>query len=257
MLRQAQGATSFLVVILSLLAASAAAGTSASRATVDLDIGLARADLSKQAVRVGVPFEVVILAGNTGPVAAHAGVVLTVPSGMRVAGAGSAGCPLGTGALDCGDGEIPAGADGDVGRLSLVADAPGSYTVKAAFVRLDVDDPNLANNSASLTITAVAAASALKASGFALAPARPKAGTMFRASIALVDATGVRVVPSSVACSGRVGRAAVPAKPSVAGGRAVCTFAPPAGARGKALSGSIRATAKGVSVTYVFAVRLS
>jgi hypothetical protein len=250
-------ALSLMVVLTSgLVAAAALAATSTSRATTDLDIGLARVNLSQQAVNVGVPFEVKILAGNSGAVDAHAGVVLTVPPGLRVAAGSSAGCPIGRGRLDCGDGVIPAGADGDLGSVGLVADASGSHTLQAEFVRLDVDDANLSNNSASLAITAVAAAPSLKASGFALAPARPKAGTKFRASMALLDANGIRVVPSSVTCSARVGGAAVPAKPSVGAGRATCTFSPAKGAKGKTLRGSIVATAKGVHVSKAFSVLL-
>jgi hypothetical protein len=236
--------------------ACALAGAASASGTADLDIGLQRLDLSHAPVQVGAPFPVRVLVGNSGTIAAHAGVVLTVPVGLRVIARGSLGCPLGSGGLDCGDGEIPAGADGALGTAPVVADAPGSYTLKVEFVRLDVDDPDLADNTATLAITAVAAAPKLAVSGFALTPAAPKAGRPFRASFTVVDAGGARVAPALVACSARVGGTVVRARGSLAVGRASCTFLPPASARGKVLRGSIGATAQGSRVTRAFTVRL-
>jgi uncharacterized protein DUF11 len=244
-----------LPVMLLLMAMLAASGAGASRVQAAGDVGVSLIhNLEQQSATVGAPFSVRVQVGNTGPGDARAGFFVTVPAGIEIVG-GTLGCPSGTGTVDCGDEDVPAGSDGDIGTVSLVANAAGSYTIGAALQRLTVSDPNPANNAASLTVTVAPRTVVLRATSLAV-PARPKAGRPLRASFVLVE-NGAPTRPGSVSCRGRVAGKTVPAKGTVAGNRAVCTFIPPAKARGGILRGTITAAAGGKRVAKTFSVRLA
>ena len=192
--------------------------------------------------------------GNAGPDPTSARLLLDLPNGLTATSPNPIGCPVGQGTLDCGRQDLAAGEEGD--QFSrLRADRPGSYTVVVRATELTTSDPNPANNTASLTISVQAPKPTVR--GFAISPAKPRAGTPLRVSYAITEqVTGQALVPSAVRCSATARAAKVAGRGSARGARATCTFLPRSSARGKTMHGRVTATVAGTEVEKAFAVRL-
>jgi hypothetical protein len=242
-----------VLVFSSAVAEGMPARSGAGSADVDVSIALSPGTPSPV---VGVPFAIIFGFGNGGPDATSARPLIDLPEGLRAVSENRLGCPTGTGTLDCGVRDLPAGDEND-GVSGLVATQPGHYTIVARVTDLTATDPNPANNTASVTIDVGSAPLQLAVSGFAVSPAKPRAGAPLKASFAVINrVTGARVAPSAVRCAAVVGRVTARARGSVVKGRAICTFFPPRSAKGKIVRGKITATAERKRVTKAFAVRL-
>ena len=92
---------------------------------------------------------------------------------------------------------------------NVVADAPGSYTVKAQIVESSTSDPDAADNSTTVTVVVTQPPppppppppAKATASGVKLSPAKPKAGSLVSATVR-VTAGGTPIRPTGVACTG-------------------------------------------------------
>ena len=245
-------------VVLSVSASATASRTISARS----DAGSADVDVSikllpdNPAPVAGVPFGVDIGIGNSGPDSTSTHLLVDLPGGLTATVANRLGCPTGTGTLDCGLLDL-AVEDSFDGESRLLAAQPGSYTIVVRTSDLRATDPNLANNSASLTVTVGAVSLNPVIRSFAIAPRKPKAGIAVKVSFAVADAvTGGALPPAGVRCSAVAAALKVPGRGKVAAGRATCTFHPPRNATGKTLRGNISATAEGKRLKRSFAVRL-
>jgi hypothetical protein len=90
-----------------------------------------------------------------------------------------------------------------------------------------------------------------------MSPRRPHAGRLFSVRAVVVDATGARVSSGRVTCRAAVSRKVLHARSrGFARSQAFCLWRLPARTHGRRLSGSIRITAEGVSVTGRFSARI-
>jgi hypothetical protein len=153
----------------------------------------------------------------------------------------------------------------------IVADQPGSYVLRAAIVEASEKDPDLSNNTVSVTVVVTGASSgggggssgsggtgdtaAAKASAVTLSPARPRAGSTVVASVR-VTRGGSAVRPTGVTCTGSIGKTKVKGGARAASGVASCLFKTPKTAKGKALAGSVSFRAGGSAFTKRFATTL-
>ena len=238
-----------LAIGLAVCGSTALAGATAS---ADVDVSVRKAP--GPAAVAGISFPVDVGIGNAGPDSVSAHLFLELPSGLAATSPNPIGCPVGQGTLDCGRQDLAAGEDSD--QFSrLRADRPGSYTVVVRATELTATDPNPANNTASLIIAVQAPRPTAK--GFAISPAKPRAGAPLKVSYAITEqATGQALVPSAVRCSATLGAAKVGGRGSVRGARATCTFRPPSSARGKTMRGRVTATVAGTKLVKAFAVKL-
>ena len=144
---------------------------------------------------------------------------------------------------------------------NVVADAPGSYTVKAQIVESSTSDPNAADNSTTVTVVvtqppppppppAKATASAVK-----LSPAKPKAGSLVSATVR-VTAGGQPVKPTGLSCTGVLAGAKIKGTPKAASGTASCRYRTSKSAKGKTLRGKMSFSARGTKFTKSFAAKL-
>jgi hypothetical protein len=230
-------------------------GASAKRAaTADLEVSFITVGDPAQRT-AGAPFSVRIGIGNNGPDSSHVRLRLLLPAGIRLVEGAPLGC-TGTSDLSCEAVDAPSGYNVD-GRVTVVADAPGSYTFVARLVELTATDSNPANNEASLTVKVVRGrtpvARTLVASSVALKPARPRAGSPFTVSLGITDGTSGRgVVPAGARCSASLGRA----RARVVSRRAACTVTTPARAAGKTLRGVLTAIVGDRRLSKRFSIRL-
>lgn len=233
-----------LAVCAGVLVAGAPAATTAS-ADADISIG----NLQPPDPVAGRSFSIRILVGNSGPDSTHYRLFVDLPEGLTFLN--GLDC-TGTRSLVCADGDAPPAFDGS-GTIGLSAAAPGTYTIGAHLGELSAADPNVANNQASITVTVAAAAHALAAARVRVVPARPRAGSRFAVSFAVLDRTAGHVVaPTSAACTAKPGHA----RARVARGRAVCVVTTGASARGRTVHGALAARAALGRATRRFAVRL-
>lgn len=198
----------------------------------------------------GQPFQLTIEITNSGPDPSHFRVQIHVPAGVHyVSGQGCTG----TGAdLTCDDGTAPSGFDGS-GGITFATDKPGDYTFGAQLAELTATDPNPANNQASVSITVGAGEQALTAGKVNVAPAKPRAGVKFVASVRVTDKnSGTGVAPTGARCTASPGRA----RARVAGERAVCTVTTPRAARGRVVRGTLTAIIGDRRLSKRFSVRL-
>jgi hypothetical protein len=143
----------------------------------------------------------------------------------------------------------------------VVAAQPGTYTLRAEIVSSSTSDPDVSNNTATLTVVVTEATggtgsgAAVSASRVSLSPAKPSAGSAVSASVR-VRAGGVAVRPTSVKCAGTVGGARLAGTPRAAIGRATCVYRPPRSAKGKTLRGTIAFRAGTTNVTRRFSIKL-
>jgi hypothetical protein len=228
-------------------------GASAKRAaTVDLEVSfITVGDPAQRTAKA--PFSVRIGIGNNGPDTSHVRLRLLLPAGIRLVEGAPLGC-TGTSDLSCEALDAPSGYNVD-GRVTVVADAPGSYTFVARLVELSATDSNPANNEASLTVNVVQPqrARTLVATSVALKPAKPRAGSPFTVSLRVIDGTAGRgVVPAAARCSASPGRA----RARVLGGRATCTVTTSAQAAGKTVRGVLTAIVGERRLSKRFSIRL-
>ena len=115
---------------------------------------------------------------------------------------------------------------------NVVADAPGSYTVKAQIVESSTSDPDAADNSTTVTVVVTQPPpppppppppAKATASGVKLSPAKPKAGSLVSATVR-VTAGGTPIRPTGVACTGSLAGAKVKGTPKAASGTASCRY---------------------------------
>lgn len=255
--RQSVRAVSALVALALVFAVSAASATPtttvAASASADIDVSLAIAPGTPPPV-AGRSFSMNLGMGNAGPDAASARLLVVLPENLAATTPNPLGCPAGAGTLDCGRVDV-APLDTTDAFFSILARAPGTYTVVAQATDLDVADPTPANNSVSVSITVRAPSPVV--TGFARSPARPRAGAGVTVSFAVIALeTQARVTPSAVRCTASAAGANVRGRGSVRAGRATCIFSPPTSAKGSILRGKISATAAGKQLTRAFAVKL-
>jgi hypothetical protein len=146
---------------------------------------------------------------------------------------------------------------------NVVADAPGSYTLKAQIVESSTSDPDAADNSTTVTVVvtqppppppppppAKATASAVK-----LSPAKPKAGSLVSATVR-VTAGGTPIRPTGLSCTGVLAGAKIKGTPKAASGTASCRYRTPKSAKRKTLRGKMSFSARGTKFTKSFAAKL-
>lgn len=232
-------------------AAAVVSGASAkSGATSDFDVNFITLGDPSQRL-AGVPFSLRIGVGNSGPDNSHYRLRLLLPAGVRLVNPGDLGC-TGTSDLSCQAEDAPAGYTSD-GRVTVSADAPGSYTFVARVTELTASDANPANNEASLTVTVAARAAVLAAGALAVKPTKPSAGSRFTVSFRVVDRTTAQAVAATAArCRANRGRT----RASVVAGRATCTITTPPQARGQAVRGVLTAIIGDRRVSKSFSIRL-
>jgi hypothetical protein len=159
--------------------------------------------------------------------------------------------------------EAPFGGSVGLGFFwDVVAERPGFYEITATVEPTDAD-PNPANNASTFRFEVVApttggaggGVAALKASKVTLAPARPRAGSSFTATVR-VSVAGSPVRPTHVACAATAAGAKLRAVPRARLGRATCSYRSPAVAKGKTVRGKIAFLAKGSRITRRFVADL-
>ena len=134
----------------------------------------------------------------------------------------------------------------------IVAAAPGRYVLRAAILDSSPTDAVPANNASSVTVVVLPVVSA---GSVALAPARPRAGARFAATVR-VSASGNPAAPSGVRCRATLAGAQLRGSGKAASGAAVCTFRTSQSARGKLVRGSVSFSAAGTSFVRRFSTRL-
>lgn len=120
------------------------------------DVALVLGPPGSQQLYAGQPFFFQAGVGNSGPApATNATAVLRIPAGVSVAS--SASCvPDGAGSCTLGPVDLPA-PGGVLGLLEMLASAPGTYTISGT-ASADQPDPDLTNNTGSVTFTVAPAA---------------------------------------------------------------------------------------------------
>lgn len=147
---------------------------------------------------------------------------------------------------------------------NVVADAPGSYTLKAQIVESSTSDPDPADNSTTVTVVVTqpppppprppplvkTTASAVK-----LLPVKPKAGALVSATVR-VTAGGEPVKPTGLSCTGALAGTKIKGTPKTASGTASCRYRTPKSAKGKTLRGTVSFSARGTKFKKSFAAKL-
>lgn len=147
----------------------------------------------------------------------------------------------------------------------VVADAAGSYTLKAQIVESSTSDPDTSNNATTVTVVVKESAggggggggsvASVSASPVKLSPTKPKAGSTLVASVRVTKG-GSAVKPTGVVCAASVGGAKVKGGPKSSSGVASCLFKTPKSGKGKTMLGSVSFTAGGQSFTKRFSTKL-
>jgi len=255
---------------LAVLAAALAAGTAgaapaSSNLILDILVGNTRSDAHivprhQNETVTSLRFKVGVNVETIGPdVAADVRVRLHLPEGLHW-GADlpdpTENCTSTATTADCQPG-FPLDAN-DLSRRAtgwgwdVTADAPGDYALSAEVVQSSAPDPDTSDNSSQVTVHVTRAVSI---GGVKISPARPKAGAVVTARVA-VTAGGDAITPTSVRCAGKVGGKTVSSRAASSGGRATCSFRPARSAKGKTLHGSVTVVAAGATATRAFAVKL-
>src|SRR5574340_592884 len=169
------------------------------------------------------------------------------------------GCAGSLPEITCDVGTAPFGPPGGSAPVSfrvtlgVTFATPGPHALSATLVVLEATDPDLTDNTASLTLRATSPG--LAVSGVTVSPAWPQAGSTVVASVR-VSTGGSSVRPQGIACSATVAKSRVRGAGRAASGTASCLFKTPRSARGKILTGTISFRAQGIRVSRRFAVRL-
>jgi glucose/arabinose dehydrogenase len=185
------------------------------------------------------------------------GLRLAVPAGLAVERL-PATCSASGATVMCHPTSAVTGGTAASFTVSFKAVAAGTNTVLASVASAATTDANSANNSASVSTSVSNAATALATRRPELAPAKPKRGKTFVASIAVVRAaSGSWVRPSRISCSGRVGSRSVRALGTYRAGRAACRLTVPTTARrGVAVSVLLAVTVGNQKVSKRFTTRV-
>jgi hypothetical protein len=152
----------------------------------------------------------------------------------------------------------PAGDTEEHFGWNVVAAKLGRYTVKAAITGGSTPDPNLSNNSASVTVVVAkfsVGGGATTASKAKVSPAHPTAGSLVSATVRII-AAGPPVRPRALRCTGNLGRAKLSGTPRARSGTATCLYRPPHSAKGKTLRGVVSFTVGSTKFARRFSVRL-
>ena len=141
----------------------------------------------------------------------------------------------------------------------LVAAQAGTYVLKAELAEATPADAQPSNNSSSVTVVVteapVGGETAVAAGAVKLTPAKPKAGSVVRATVA-VTAGGVPVRPTSISCKSLLGSKKLNGTAKTTTGTATCIYRPPASAKGKSLRGTMSFSARGKPFTRRFSAKL-
>ena len=149
---------------------------------------------------------------------------------------------------------------GDVGwAWNVVADAPGSYVLKAEILETSTPDTDPTDNSSSVTVV-ITGSSNGSASGVAtgavkLSPEAPRAGSVVVARVR-VTSGGSPTRPTKLACGARVGAVAIPGRAHATVGTAACVLRTQKSMSGKTLRGTLTFTAVGTRIVKHFAAKL-
>jgi hypothetical protein len=146
---------------------------------------------------------------------------------------------------------------------NVTAAQPGTYTYQATIVESSEADPNVSNNTSSLTIRVTdepaggggGAAGVVSASAAKLTPARPVAGKAVSA-IVQVKTDGEPVTPTSVSCTASIGRVKLKGTPRARLGKAICVYRTPRAGKGKLFKGAVSSSVGGQRIRKAFSVRL-
>ena len=148
---------------------------------------------------------------------------------------------------------------------NVTAAQPGTYTYQASIVESSETDPNLSNNTSSLTIRVTdepsggggggGGAAVVSASAAKVTPTKPVAGKRVSA-IVQVKTDGAPVTPTSVKCSGSIGAVKLSGTPRARIGRAICVYRTPRGAKGKLFKGAVSLRVRGQGIRKTFSARL-
>jgi hypothetical protein len=93
---------------------------------------------------------------------------------------------------------------------------------------------------------------------FRSSPARARAGTRYTVSATVVRSdTGATIPSGRVTCRAAIAGRSLRGRPSLAGGRASCSFTIPASARGKTIRGSMTVVSQGLRKVQSFSARIA
>ena len=267
-MRRACGATAILCVAIALAVTPAAASPTAADFLVLVTAGSSRqapAIPNNGTARVGsLAFRAGAIIDNDGGEEATARLRFTLAGGLRFGADSpdpSESCTSDATTADC---QTPTLIGTEPSRRTtgwdwdVVAERPGSYVLRAELTQTSVLDPNISNNSASATVVVTVAAppaATVLASSVKLAPAKPKAGSVVRATVR-VSSDGAPVRPTRVACTGVIGAVKVRGAARAASGSASCSYRTRRAAKGKTLKGSVAFTASGRRFTKRFSAKL-
>jgi hypothetical protein len=149
---------------------------------------------------------------------------------------------------------------GDAGWLwNVVADAPGSYVLKAEILETSTPDTDPTDNSSSVTVVITGSinggASGVATGAVRVSPAAPRAGSVVVARVR-VTSGGRPTRPTKLACSARVGTVAIPGSAHATVGTATCVLRTQKSMSGKTLRGTLTFTAGGTRIVKHFAAKL-
>lgn len=186
---------------------------------------------------------------------------VTLPAGIRWAGrapGAAEGCTrTEQGAVCSKNVPPPTGTNlaATYGVWQVVAEREGSYKFETTILGTDRPDPNPSNDSASLTVNVGSVRR-----GVTLKPRLPKAGSDVVAShrVLILDNEGrtFPILKGTVACSARIGSAKAKTIGALSDGRATCRLKTATGAKGRVVSGTIRTTSSGLTLTKQFKATL-
>lgn len=149
---------------------------------------------------------------------------------------------------------------GDAGWLwNVVADAPGSYVLKAEILETSTQDSNPTDNSSSVTVVITGSGngggSGVTAGEVKLSPAVPRAGSVVVARVR-VTSDGSPSRPTKLVCSAKVGAVAIPGSTHATVGTAACALRTQKSMSGKTLRGTLSFTAGEARIVKHFAAKL-
>jgi hypothetical protein len=170
-----------------------------------------------------------------------------------------------TGTVNVGDCRTPADLDpnqfrGDSGWVwNVVADAPGSYVLKAEIVETSTPDTDPTDNSSSVTVVITGSdngsGSGVTIGRVKLSPAAPRAGSVVVARVR-VTSSGSPTRPTKLTCNAKVGAVAIRGRAQATVGTATCVFRTRKTMSGKRLRGTLSFTASGARIVKHFVVKL-
>lgn len=215
----------------------------------------------------GLNFQVGLMVASEGPDPSVSKARIELPAGLRW---GLNAPRLQRCTSDATSGTCEARIDGTFNQWGwdVIADAAGSYTLKAQIIESSQSDPDTSDNATTVTVVVTQAAgggsgggsggssgSAAVASAVKVTPAAPKAGSTLVASVRVTKG-GSPVKPTGIMCSASIGKTKVKGGAKSSSGVASCLFKTPKSGKGKTLLGSVSFSAGGQSFAKQFAARL-